>query len=362
MTTRSDRWLAVGFMLLATIEVLVRPELLQRPLAVVLTYAFALALAFRRHQAFAATAFAFSLATLMTVRDLWLGLPPISMSTSACVLLLPYSLCRWATRRQVVVGAGLLAATWVATVAHGETHGVSELIGSAVVLLFPGALGAMVRFRDDAQQRDVERARLRERQQLARELHDSVAHHVTAITLQAQAASAVLATRPDDARVALAAIEDESRRTLAELRAIVGALRDEEDAALAPAGKISDLAALSRPSARPTINVELVGDLEHLSPALERAVFRLAQESVTNALKHARNATRVELRVAGDAGDVRLTARDDGELQSAQRGGGFGLLGMAERAALLQGTFEAGPQPGGGWRVEAVLPRKGTER
>jgi signal transduction histidine kinase len=242
---------------------------------------------------------------------------------------------------------------------HEEMNGIGDAIGGAVVMLFPGVIGLSVRYRAAAQLRDIDHAKLKEREQLARELHDSVAHHMTAITIQAQAARAVLRSRPEDAERALEAIEQESRHTLDELREIVGALREDDEAAISPTGRIADIATFARDAgATAAVTVELSGDLDRLAPAVQRAVFRMAQESITNAIKHAKNATCIAIRVAVHGDTVHLTARDNGMPSSARPNAGFGLIGMAERAALLGGTFDAGPS-NDGWCVNAVLPRAG---
>ena len=104
------------------------------------------------------------------------------------------------------------------------------------------------------------------------------------------------------------------------------------------------------------------GDVDDLRPSIGAAVYRLAQESITNAVRHARHATRIDVRVVGDADSVRLTVVDDGDPTSAARSAwGYGIVGMTERAALLGGTLEAGPGPGSGWTVSAVLPRAGGQ-
>jgi len=109
--------------------------------------------------------------------------------------------------------------------------------------------------------------------------------------------------------------------------------------------------------------VQLAGDLDQLSPAVGTATYRIAQESVTNALRHARNATRIDVHVVGDLDTVRLTVRDDGSpVQAAGSVGGFGMVGMRERVALLGGSLEAGPGSALGWVVDAVLPRTGRTR
>lgn len=358
MRNKADRWLAAVSALAVLTEVLLRPDLRAQPPAAALGLAFAATLWFRGSHPGAATASAFGLATAATAVQLWLGQPEIGPYTAACVLLLPYSLFRFGSVRDMAIGLSAMAAAYAASLWH-EMKDLPDVIGGAVVMLFPCAIGAAIRFRARAQARDLEHAKLREREQLARELHDSVAHHVTAITIQAQAARAVVASRPDAAARALAAIEDESKRTLAELRAIVGALRDDETAALVPQGRIADIASFAR-AETPTILVELVGELDGVAIPVEQALYRLAQESITNALKHARNARSIQIRVASEGDAVHLTAHDDGDSVGAPVRRGFGLVGMAERAALLGGEFEAGPNAGGGgWCVDAKLPRTG---
>lgn len=359
MKRASTWWLPVALVLAALVEVWVRRDLPSRVAALGFALAVALALRFRRSHPLAATAFAFSLATGVTLVRHHLALPEVAPGSAAAILLLPYALCRWASRRQVVAGAAFVVVTWFTSLLAGELSNLEEAIGAAVVLILPGTVGAVVRFRNEAQTRAVAEARLLEREQLARELHDSVAHHLTAITLQAQAARGVLRHSPDDAATALGEIESESKRTLVELRSIVGALRDAP--ALTPAAGLAEIHGLARSSTRPKVEVAFAGNLEGLTPVMERALFRLAQEAVTNAIKHARNASTVSLRIVGEGSDVQLSARDDGEPTSA-RGAGFGLVGMAERVALLGGTFEAGPLPNRGWRVDAVLPREGVAR
>jgi signal transduction histidine kinase len=143
------------------------------------------------------------------------------------------------------------------------------------------------------------------------------------------------------------------------MRMMVGALRDGGAPDLTPQRGIADLDLLARPSAdTPQVRVTVTGDLTNLSPALNAAVFRLAQESVTNALRHARHARRVDVTLIADDATVRLRVADDGDQVPVGRSErGYGLVGMAERVALLEGTFDAGPGHDGGWTVSAVLPR-----
>ncbi len=192
---------------------------------------------------------------------------------------------------------------------------------------------------------------------LARELHDTVAHHVSAIAVQAQAGGVVAAIQPEKAAEALAAIESEASRTLAEMRAMVRLLREEETADYSPQRGVTDLPDLASADGTPTVEVSLNGSLGRLAPPVDAALYRLAQESLTNAVRHARSATRVEIDVRREGDTVRLRVSDDGQSQPGPAPEpGFGLLGMAERAHLLGGSLSAGPGPEGGWVVEAVLP------
>jgi signal transduction histidine kinase len=282
--------------------------------------------------------------------------------TAAYFLLVPYALLRWGSGREAAIGMALILVWHVLTT-------IGTDLGDAAIgvpfLSLVAVLGASVRYRASSRVRAREQVRLREREQLARELHDTVAHHVSAIAIQAQAGRTVAASRPDAAVDALEAIDDAASRTLDELRALVGALREGEEPELAPQRGVADIERLSRASADgPRVDVQLIGDLDGLRPLVGAAIYRIAQESITNAIKHARHATRIEVRVTGDDECVRLTVRDDGETgpSGSDPSSGYGLAGMAERAALLGGTLEAGPSRGRGWTVVAVLPRNGGSR
>jgi signal transduction histidine kinase len=278
--------------------------------------------------------------------------------TMALVLVLPYALARWASGRHIVVGAVIMLVTGVVgiTVDPGT---VGEAIGGMTVLFLPAALGGMVRYRATARAREIDDAKHREREQLARELHDTVAHHVSAIIIQAQAGQALATTQPGTAVEVLAVIEAEASRTLAEMRGIVGALRRDEAAELTPQQGIADIPRLAATAPGTiTVDVALAGDLTGIEPVVDAAAYRIAQESVTNAVRHATNATRVDIHVSTSPDLVRLTVVDDGQAHGAPGVGGYGLVGMAERAKLLGGSLDAGRGPDGGWRISAELPRK----
>ncbi|HTN87139.1 MAG TPA: histidine kinase, partial [Sorangium sp.] len=239
---------------------------------------------------------------------------------------------------------------------------VSDVIGGFAVLLSAMALGAAARYRARARSHEIEQVKMREREQLARDLHDTVAHHVSAIAIRAQAGLATAPTNPEAAIDALRVIATEASRTLAEMRAMVRLLRRDESADLAPSPRIADLERLiQRPAEGPEIHVHISGNLDDLSPSVSAAICRLAQESITNARRHARHATRIDVGVTVDDASVRLRVSDEGDPTHARQpaSAGYGLLGMMERAELLGGTCQAGPNPERGWAVTAVLPRQG---
>ncbi|MBX9246869.1 sensor histidine kinase, partial [Actinotalea ferrariae] len=128
----------------------------------------------------------------------------------------------------------------------------------------------------------------------------------------------------------------------------------------APSRGLADVVLLADDDAPgPHVRVTVEGDADDVAPSVGAAVYRIAQESVTNARRHARGARRVEVRVHAGRDVVRLDVTDDGEPAGRTAGEGYGLAGMRERAALLGGTCEAGPRPDGGWAVTAELPRTG---
>lgn len=286
----------------------------------------------------------------------------VALGASAYALLVPYALLRWGSGREATLGMAIFLVGGVVSQAVLGAWG--DLLVGLPFLMLPAALGAAMRYRASSRMRERDQVRLREREQLARELHDSVAHHVSAIAIQAQAGREVARSRPGAAIDALTVIEEAASRTLEDLRVMVGALRDGGPPDMAPQRAIADIGQLAAPATRnrPEVVVRVDGDLRGLRPSVEAAVFRLAQESVTNALRHARHARRVEVLVSAEDDAISLLVRDDGAAAAAPDGDGpgYGLLGMAERATLLGGTIEAGPGADGGWAVSAVLPRKGA--
>ncbi len=355
-----DVVLVVMIPLLSFAEAALRPEVPWRwGWAVVLT-ALAPTLLWRRTRPFAMLAVVFVVGTAI---GLALGDDP-QLYTTAYFLILVYAVFRWGSGRAVLGGSALVLAGTLLTFL-GQRPVVSDVIGGIAVAVTTASLGLALRWRTGARVREIDRARLRERERFARDLHDTVAHHVSAIAIQAQAGILLAPGDPAAAVTTLRLIEGEAGRTLDELRSMVRVLRATDPPELAPTPGIDDVRRLAAPSAaagsaepRLEVRVTVDGDADALPAAVAAAVFRLAQEAVTNARRHARGATTVEVRLRVDAAGARLDVRDDGRA-AASSSPGFGLTGMAERASLLGGTCEAGPAPGGGWVVSAVLPRAG---
>jgi signal transduction histidine kinase len=303
-------------------------------------------------------------ATIHTVQlmKIVVGVEWTELDTFAFMLLLPYSLFRWGAGRECAIGLVLFPVAFALIPFSSGVTSVGDAIGAGTVLLFPAVLGASVRFRASSHLRELDQVKLLEREQLARELHDTVAHYISAIAIQAQAGRTLAPTQPQAAVTALNVIEEAAARTLTELRGMVRILRQDEPALLAPQPGLGDIERLADNAGdKLPVDLALSGDLEDLNPSVEAAIYRVAQESITNAVRHARQATRIYVSVVGNDNFVHLTVSDDGVRARFDPGAssGFGLVGMAERAALLGGTFAAGPGADEGWTVETVLPRNG---
>jgi signal transduction histidine kinase len=349
---------------IALVEASARPEVPSRWIWAVVLAVLAPTLLWRRSHPFTMLAIAFAVGTAV---GLVVGGDP-QLYTTAYVLILLYAVFRWGSGRALLAGGAIVAVGTLLTFVAAPPA-LPDLIGGIAVAVTTATLGLAVRWRSGARARELEQVRLLEREQLARDLHDTVAHHVSAIAIQAQAGSAVAAVDPGATVEVLRAIEGEASRTLREMRAMVGVLRA-TGAELAPTPGLTELHALKRTDAAgPAVVVTLDGDPDSVPPAVAAAVYRIAQEAVTNARRHARGATRIDVRADVDSAGVRLQVRDDGvaaagagsEHASPARssGPGFGITGMRERAALLGGWCEAGPSPDGGWVVTAQIPRAG---
>jgi signal transduction histidine kinase len=275
-------------------------------------------------------------------------------------------------RAQAVAGL-VLAWGVVAVVAYRDPIGnLDGLIATSVIFGIVWTIAFAVRRKfqeaDEARERAARAERGREeravaavteeRARIARELHDVVGHSVSLMTVQASAVRRLLRPEQEREREALLVVEQTGREALAEMRRMVGVLRRPEEApALAPQPSLEHLEKLveqARESGLP-VDLRVEGHPLQLPAGVDLTAYRLVQEGLTNALKHAR-AERAQVLVRYGPGDIEVTVSDDGRGAGSGDGGGHGLVGMRERVAVYGGELEAGPRAEGGYRLRARLP------
>lgn len=353
---RADWLLVGGVEAAAVVEGIARPGLDGQPFVTLLAIALMPVLLWRRSHPLTTCLFGFGAAGLLSAIQLATRTADLGLSSMMAIVILLYSLVRWGSGREIAVGMPYVAAV-VALGMYAAAAGPTDIIGGSLLLLLFVSFAVVFRSRADLWQRQLREIRNEERLLLARELHDTVAHHISAIAVQAQAGGVVVQAQPAQATQALATIEAEATRALAQMRAMVRVLREDGWDAYSPQQGVADLPTLARADATPGVDVSLTGAVTGLPGPVDAAVYRIAQEALTNAVRHARSATHVGIDLCRVGDDVRLRVTDDGLTQAGSGAQpGFGLTGMAERAQLLGGSLSAGPTAHGGWVVEAVLP------
>lgn len=281
-----------------------------------------------------------------------------------------YTAVAYGSQRHLRAAFGVvLAAILVGAVLRPVDLSAEGALINCLVLLGAGVLGAGVRQRRDRYEADMhaagERAALaaaEERLRITRELHDIVGHALGVMVVQAGVAEELLETRPDEARRAVTEIGATGRASLAEMRQVLGSLRDGGRTSTAMRAPLPSLAQLPElvgriEAAGLPVALEVRGDVGSLSPGLDLAAYRVVQEALTNVLKHA-HARRADVTVEHRGAELLVRVVDDGNGSAAAPtgGGGHGLVGMRERVTVFGGHLVAGPRPGGGFGVEAVLP------
>lgn len=210
-------------------------------------------------------------------------------------------------------------------------------------------------------------AAVEERTRIAREMHDIIAHGMSAIVVQAQGAQRMLDADPDRARDVLETIETIGRDSVAEMRRMLGVLRETDaDTRHAPQpglARTDELIERARGAGVDTA-IQVVGDERSLPPGLELTAYRVLQEALTNVVRHGGRPVRAEVTIAYTDDGLEIDVVDDGLGAAAAPGNGtgHGLLGMHERVEIYKGTLRAGPRPGGGYEVHAVLPHPSRPR
>jgi len=296
------------------------------------------------------------------------------------------ALWRWLTAAIAVAGVSVS----LAAPGHNEPY---DAITQAFIFFTAGVAGALTRARraslaaaeSRASRAEAEldlqsaRAAAQERATIARELHDVVAHHVSLMAVQAEAAASLLPDRPEKAKRSVDIISDTARAALTELRRLLGVLRSpSERLETAPSASLAELDGVLdqvRGAGLP-VEFEVVGTPARLAPGVDLTAFRIVQEALTNTIRHA-HAARATVTVTYEPGYVTVSVADSGPGWVAARssrdgpvlagtgpagtelaGSGFGLAGIAERVASCGGQLSLGPTPAGGFSVLARLPAR----
>jgi len=343
-----------------------------KPIAAPATALAGIALYWRRPRPLAATAALFALLAGESLLGVSSNKPDSPLLMALVCL---YSAGAYLPLR-AAAGALALAVAGIAVSTAGQsTNGHSDFVFTLVVVSAGWLVGRGLhgRVRQTAQlaarterleqEREAERlaAIVEERRRIARDLHDVIAHSVSVMVVQAGAAEDAFERDPAAVLEPMRAVQETGRAALVEISRLLGLLREDgAELGLAPQPRLADLASLvesARASGVP-VDLRIEGTARPLPLGVDLSAYRIAQEALTNALKHAAGAP-VSLVVRYGDGGVEVAVENDRAGEESSHRGGHGLVGMRERVAVFGGTLEAGPRPGGGFRVVAHLPAVG---
>jgi len=361
-TRRVDLVLASVLLAASLLQVLAQP-IAARGVGVLVALLSCAPVAFRHSRPVLATLVGSAAWLIPTDGYLYLGY--------VAALLLYYALAVEVEDLRVVAAVAVLGCALGALTVWLRHDIVGELFGSVLVVVAPVAVGRIVRREREQQRRledltlHLERERERgaraavaeERARIARELHDVVAHGVSVIAIQSDAAEAALERDPSLAGPPLRAIRGSARDALTEMRRLLGVLRSDEDGSeTTPQPGLPQLPELVARAGVP-VTFEVSGEPRPLPAGIDISAYRIVQEALTNVHKHA-GAVPTTVRVAWSDGSLELEVRDQGPgvNGNGSSDGGHGLIGMRERVRLLGGELHTGPAAGGGFQVRAVLP------
>ncbi|MFI0411228.1 sensor histidine kinase [Actinomadura sp. 3N508] len=337
----------------------------------------AAAISGRRFEVWAITAGSLSaLATLLFAIEpggaAEVAVPSLFAEIGAMLILLVRTAWKMPRRRLVLTALLLGAAILSTPLRWSALAAVLFTAPLGITVAIAAGIGLYLRAMDARRARSLAAARRDERLDLARDLHDFVAHHVTGIVVQAQAArfaarSGAAPPGPDELDDLFGGIEKAGTEALTSMRRMVGLLRDAQHVNAAdgdargavhrPVGDIARIQELVEGFTHPPAALAIAPDLGTLPPEVAASAHRVVQEALTNVRKHAADAASVRVTLARVGGEVEVAVRDDGRGRGRRLpSGGFGLTGLAERIGALGGRLHAGPRPEGGWEVVAVLP------
>jgi signal transduction histidine kinase len=371
---RPRRWDAISA---AAVLLLAVPELAARhsgPAGVAFDVAFAIPLLWRSRWPFPVFLVIAGIAFVQWVTDQ-------RVLGDVALLIALYTVASREDRRTSLVAAGILEVGVILALARwfSGTH-IRSFVGLTGLVAAAGILGVNIRnrrqllesLRERADRLEYERdqqgklAAAAERARIARELHDVVAHNLTVMIALSDGAAYALKNSPEEAETALENASRTGREALAEMRRLLGVLREQDEAAAAlPQPGVQEIDALVEQvrAAGLPVSYRVSPDARALPEGIQLTAYRIVQEALTNALKHAGLSATAEVELITTETDVRLSVIDTGTPPSrptapTNGNGGSGLRGMRERAAVYDGVVQAGPGPHGGWCVEAQLPRR----
>jgi signal transduction histidine kinase len=370
LQARGDLLLAAAVTVIYVAEVMLEGDVQRRAASAVAAALFGASLAFRRR--YPLVPMLAGLAVVLLDNTVLKGLAEAGIFLVGYIVAL-YSAGRYARGWVFVVCAGIvLAAIPEAAIEPGQPVGFTDIAFFTIFFGGPFVAGRIFRHRRERervlvehattleleQELRAEEAVAEERSRIARELHDVVAHAISVIVLQARGGRRMLEEHPDETRAALDAIEHAGEQALAEMRRLLGMLREAgEQVALVPQPslrRLDELAAQVSSAGLP-VEVTVEGSIVELPPGVDVSAYRIVQEALTNALKHAGPA-RAHVFVRYLPGDLELEVVDDGAGGVNGGGSGLGLVGIRERVGVYGGKLESGSRAEGGYALRVRLP------
>lgn len=355
-----DVALAAAVALAGIVEVWANAAVAPKAAALPCVLGLGAALAFRRRFPLATLALVVALGTVEAVAGVPVDAPWVPL---AAYMIASYSLVICGSREQVLAGAGLIVAA-ISVQVLDQHKGLGNFAFAMVFLVPIFLAGRTIRSRTErADELERERTAVAEataeaeRRRIARELHDVISHSLGVLVLQAGAAEQVLNRDPERAREVLRSIRATGQEAIGELGTLLAVARGEVESSREPNPSLADLARLVANTRRAGLDVDLVvdGSIREPPPAVELTAYRIVQEGLTNALKHAQ-AQSACVRVVYGERELEIEVSDDGAGGAEGRGSGRGLAGISERVSVFGGRFDATTRAGSGWTLRAVLP------